>query len=142
MKNISLPQKELRLLSAQLQNFQQGYTVQQIRSLDRIIKITDEVLKPFVEGLNKILINDQSHNNEKEKQEFEIKKQSLIEAYFNLEGNKEVNCSFIDEDFDFVKSVWLRMGTLNGTKEAREAILKIDDAIQGAKEPVFEKGVN
>ncbi len=142
MRNIILPNKELRLLSAQLQNFNQGYTVEQIRSLDRVVRTMETTLKPFADGLDKLSRILVSQLSEKAKQEGEAKKQEKIVKYFDTEGNKTANCSLEDIDFEFVKAVWSRMSTFSGAKEAREAILKIDDAIRSAEEPVFKKGVN
>lgn len=139
MKTIVLPNKELRLLSGQLQNFQAGFTVQQIRSLDRVIKVMEETLKPFTEGLNKILIIESSYKNEQEKIDNEAKKENALNLFINTEGEKKMTCSFIDEDFEFIKLVWSKMVSLRGTQEAREAIIKIDDALTGASEPVFDK---
>ncbi|MBZ5529725.1 MAG: hypothetical protein LAN71_17750 [Acidobacteriia bacterium] len=136
MKNIILPAKELRLLSSQLQNFNTGYTVPQIRSLDKVIRIMETTLEPFEEKLKKILTKV-SEGNEKER---DIKKQQELEEFMKSEGEKAVSCSFEDVDFEFIKLVWEKMATLSGQKEAREAILKIDDAIQGAKEPIFTNG--
>ena len=132
MKNISLPNKELRLLSNQLQNFNVGYTVQQIRLLDKIIRSMEVILQPFNEGLTKILSIVVSQLNEKEKAEGEATKQQKLEEYLKTDGDKLVTVSLEDAEFDFVKLVWSKMATFSGSKEAREAVIKIDDAIESA----------
>jgi len=142
MKNISLPNKELRLLSGQLQNLDTGYTIPQIRSLDKVIRIIETTLKPFADGLDKILSVGVSQASEEEKQKGELKKQKELEDYFKTEGNKKVICSFEDVDFEFIKMVWSKMSTFRGQKEVREAVIRIDDAIQYANEPIFADSEN
>lgn len=127
------------MLSGQLQQFNQGFTVPQIRSLDKVIKVIEVALKPFTDGLNKILIVESSYANEKEKQENEAKKQNQIQAFINTEGEKKVTCPFEDTDFEFIRMIWSKMSSLSGAKEAREAIIKIDDAIQHATISVFKE---
>ncbi len=140
MKNIILPNNELRLLSGQLQNFNTGYTVPQIRSLDKVIRVMETTLQPFTDGLEGLLKVVVPQGNDKDRIEAENKKQEEIESYLKRDGEKIVTCPIEDVDFEFIKMVWSKMATLSGTKEAREAIIKIDDAIQGAKEPVFSNG--
>jgi len=140
MKNIILPAKELRLLANQLENFNVGYTVPQIRSLNKVLVVMEEILKPFNEGVKKIQNTLVSQVNEKEKAEGEAKKQKEFEEFIKVEGEKKVTCALEDVDFEFVKAVWNKMSTFSGVKEAREAVLKIDDAIQGATTPVFGNG--
>ena len=100
----------------------------------------EEALKPFNDGLKKIQSVIVSQVNEKEKAEGEAKKQKEFEEFIKVEGEKKVTCALEDVDFEFVKIVWSKMATFSGVKEAREAVLKIDDAIQGASEPVFTNG--
>ena len=140
MKNIILPAKELRLLTNQLENFNVGYTVPQIRSLNKVLIVMEENLKPFNEGLKKIQSVIVSQVNEKEKAEGEAKKQKEFEEFIRTEGEKKVTCALEDVDFEFVKLIWSKMSTFSGVKEAREAVLKIDDAILNASEPVFTNG--
>lgn len=137
MKNIILPAKELRLLANQLENFNVGYTVPQIRSLNKVLVVMEDSLKPFTDGLKKIQSVIVSQVNEKEKAEGEAKKQAEFNEFIKTEGEKKVTCALEDVDFEFVKLVWSKMSTFSGIKEAREAVLKIDDAIEGASEPVF-----
>ena len=136
MKNISLPNRELQLLSNMLQNFNQGFTVAQIRSLDKVIQVLESVLEPFTKGLSKIAGTELLEGKEK------AEKQKEIDKFLDTEGGKKVSCTFEDADFDFILAVWSRVSSLRGAKEVREAVLKIDDAIKSASPPVFEKGVN
>jgi len=143
MKNIILPNKELRLLSGQLQNFNAGFTVQQIRSLDRVVRVMETILQPFTEGINKILSGTEPISEtatEKEKAEIEAKKAKELEDYLKTKGEEKVTCPIEDTGFEFIKMVWSKMSSLSGLKEARETIIKIDDAIQGANTPVFDNG--
>ena len=139
MKAIALANKELRLLSGQLQNFQSGYTVEQIRSLDKVVRVMEEAVKKYVEGIDVIVKGPIAFSTPEEKQKLEQEKDEQLMEYIKTEGNKVVSISLEDTDLDFVKSVWVKMGSLSGMKEAREAIIKIDDAIKEAKEPVFTK---
>jgi hypothetical protein len=132
MKNISLPNKELRVLSAQLQNFNQGFTVTQIRSLDKVVRTMESVIQPFTEGLDKILHTVVSQINEAEKAEGEAKKNKDLEDFINTKGEEKVTCALEDSDFEFVKLIWSRMGSLRGDKDTRELVIKIDNAINGA----------
>jgi Tfp pilus assembly PilM family ATPase len=124
MKNISLPNKELRLLSLQLQNFQSGYTVDQIRSLDKAISAIDKVIQPFNTKLKELSLKEKKDDTE-------------LNDYIETEGSKIVTCSFEDTDFEFVKLVWNKMSGLSGNDVARKAILIIDDAIKAVVEPTF-----
>jgi hypothetical protein len=137
MKNIIIPNKELRLLSNQLQGFNQGYSVIQIKSLDKVIQTMELSLADFNDGLKKILSIVVSQLNEKERQEGEAEKQKQLEEFLNTKGEELVTCSFEDSDLEFIKSIWTRIGTFSGSKEAREAIIKIDEALN--TEPVFTK---
>lgn len=137
MRNLILPNKELRILSGQLQNFNQGYNVLQIRSLQRIVSNIEDKTKTFTDGLTKLFSMIVRNTSKEEHDEDEVIKQREISDYMETKGNELVTCSFQDEDFELIKTIWGRMGTLSGTKEAREAIIKIDDAIQGVTEPTF-----
>lgn len=141
MKNISLPTKELRLLSGQLQNFQSGYTVEQIRSLDKVVRVMEEAVKGYVDGLSDIVKGPIAFSTQEEREKLEKERDERLMEYIQTEGNKVVSVSLEDTDMDFVKSVWAKMGSLSGAKEAREAIIKIDDAIKNSEEPVFTNGV-
>jgi hypothetical protein len=140
MKQIALPNKELRLLSGQLQNFQSGYTVEQIRSLDKVVRVMEEAIKEYVDGIGNIVKGPIAFSTPEEKAKLEKEQDEQLMEYIKTEGNKVVSISLEDTDLDFVKSVWAKMGALSGAKEAREAIIKIDDAIKEAKEPVFTDG--
>lgn len=140
MKNIILPNKELQLLANQLQNFQTGYTVQQIRSLDKVIRTIEEQLKPFTDGLKKILETPIEGSTPEDKAKNEEKKQKAVEEYMKTKGSEKLTCTLEDTDMEFVRLIWSRMASLNGQREARETIIKIDDAIQGASAPVFTNG--
>jgi hypothetical protein len=137
MKNISLPNKELRLLSGQLQNFQSGYTVEQIRSLDKVVTVMETAIKDYVGGMTEIINAPIAFSTQEEKANLEQEKDAKIMNYIQTEGNKIASISLEDSDLDFVKSVWAKMGNISGAKEAREAIIKIDDAIKNSQAPVF-----
>jgi hypothetical protein len=126
MKQIALPTKELRLLSLQLQNFNQGFTVDQIRSLDKAVAVMDKVLQPFNSKLKELNDKPRIQGDDAELNEF-----------IDKEGSKTVSCSFEDADFEFVKLVWNKMSGLSGNDVARKAILIIDDAIKAVVEPTF-----
>lgn len=140
MKAIALANKELRLLSGQLQNFQAGYTVEQIRSLDKVVRVMEEAVKDYVQGIDDIIKAPIAFSTPQEKEKLEKEKDDSLMEYVKTVGNKVVSVSLEDTDLDFVKSVWAKMGSLSGMKEAREAIIKIDDAITNSKEPVFTNG--
>ena len=129
MKNISLPNKELRLLSGQLQNFQAGYTVEQIRLLDRVVSNMNLVLNPFIMGGNELAKKIKEKNGEEN-----------MKKYMDEEGDKLVNMIFHDPDFEFLKLIWSKMSSLSGQPEARKSIIIIDDAIKAVTEPVFKEG--
>jgi len=129
MKNISLPNKELRLLSGQLQNFQAGYTVEQIRLLDRVVSNMNLVLNPFIMGGNELAKKIKEKNGEEN-----------MKKYMDEEGDKLVNMIFHDPDFEFLKLIWSKMSSLSGQPEARKSIIIIDDAIKAVIEPVFKEG--
>jgi len=140
MKNIILPNKELRLLSGQLQNFNAGYTVQQIRSLDKVVRIMETTLRPFNEGLDKIVNEVKAVVSPEDEKKIDEKRRLEAEDYLKTKGEEKVTCPIEDIDFEFIKMVWSKMSSLSGLKEARESIIKIDDAIQGATTPVFGNG--
>lgn len=128
MKQIAIPTKELRLLSLQLQNFNQGFTVDQIRSLDKSIATIDKVIQLFNTKLKELSDKPRKEGDNEE-----------LNSYFETEGNKVITCSFEDVDFEFVKAVWNKMSGLSGNDVARKAILIIDDAIKAVVEPTFAK---
>lgn len=128
MKQIAIPTKELRLLSLQLQNFNQGFTVDQIRSLDKSIATIDKVIQLFNTKLKELSDKPRKEGDNEE-----------LNSYFETEGNKVITCTFEDVDFEFVKAVWNKMSGLSGNDVARKAILIIDDAIKAVVEPTFAK---
>ena len=139
MKNISLPNIELRILSGQLQNYQAGYTVAQIRLLDKVVRKMEDQLEPFIKGLNDITKGPIAFSTQEEREKLEKEQNDKLVKFGEEEGKKVISVSFEDTEFDFIKQVWARMGSLSGMKEARETIIKIDDAIESTKEPVFDK---
>lgn len=145
MKNIILPNKELHLLSGLLQRFNAGYTVEQIRSLDTVVRAVEMAIKPFVEGMKKITeINTESTKTDPQEklQDSETllkQKEEKFAKYMEKEGNEVSSIPLEDKEIDFVKTIWTKMSTLNGLPEAREAIIKIDDALNNASGNVFIK---
>ena len=131
MKQIVLPFKELRLLANQLQSFNQGYTVKEIRSLDNVSKVIENALKDFNKGLSAILISDASYKDEKEHETNEQAKQQRLQEFLETEGAKPATVTFDPEDLLFIKTIWGKMTNLSGIKEAREAVIKIDNALNG-----------
>lgn len=131
MKIFTLPNRELRLLSGQLQNFKVGYTVEQIRLLDRVIKTINSSIKPFEDALT-------AKVSELEKEKDEEAKNKTLENFLDTEGVKEIVITFEDVDFDFIKLIWSNMANMSGGADARSAIIKIDDAIKNASDPTFE----
>jgi malate synthase len=134
MRAIALPTKELRLLSLQLQNFQSGYTVEQIRLLDKAVSSIDKVVQPFNAKLKEL--NDKQKKISPAEPAYDDVQKELND-YVETEGNKLVSCSFEDTDFEFVKAVWSKMSGLSGNEMARKSILTIDDAIKAVVEPTF-----
>ena len=139
MKAIALTNIDLRILSGQLQNYQAGYTVAQIRLLDKVVGKMEEQLEPFVKGLKDITSGPIAFSTQEEREKLEKEQDDRVQEYAKAEGQKIQSVSFEDSEFEFIKQVWLRMGSLSGMKEARETIMKIDDAIEAATEPVFDK---
>lgn len=137
MRTIALPNKDLRLLSLQLQNYNQGFTVDQIKLLDKVVRNMEMVLKDFMDKFNKLAGIIVSNVNEDERTKEEFDKQQKINKYLNEEGNETATVSLEDNEFEFVKAVWAKIGTFSGIGEAREAILKIDEAINKSVEPIF-----
>lgn len=137
MQIASLPTRDLRLLSIQLQKFDQGYTVAQIRSLDKVVTSMELLLKDYSEGLNKLLNEKIKGETEEEKQKSETELRKKLEEFVEVEGNKKVSLMIEDEDFNFVKTFWSRLANLKGDKEVRKAILSIDDSLNSATKSVF-----
>jgi hypothetical protein len=131
MRNVILPNRELRLLANQLQGFKAGYTVEQIRLLDRVMRIMEFNLKEFNDALKIELAKEYKKPEEKDE---------ALNKFMEDMGVKEATCSFEDGDFNFIKAVWGKMTGMSGNPEARAAILIIDNAIQNASEPVFTNG--
>ena len=127
MKNISLPNKDLRILSLQIQSFQQGYTVEQIRLLDSVISSINKVLEPFDTKINEFKAKPKNEENDEE-----------LNKFFDIEGSKIVTCEFEDAHFDFIKKIWDSMGNLSGQEIARREIIVIDDALKAVSNPVFK----
>jgi len=137
MKAIALPNKELRLLSLQLQSFNQGYTVEQIRLLDKIIRNVETILKPFNDSLEKINKMEIKEGTEVEKIESQRKKEHAFNELISNEGEKEVTISVEDQEFNFIQAVWNKTATFSGISEARGSIIKIDDVLNHPTEKVF-----
>lgn len=125
MKQIALPIKELQLLSNQIQNFQGGYTVEQIRLLDKVCQSMDKVLSPFSSKLKELSQKGKEDDN------------AEFDEFIEKEGGKVSPCAFEDADFEFLKAVWSKMSGLSGASIARKAIITIDDAMKTASDPTF-----
>jgi len=134
MKAIALPIKELRLLSLQLQNFQGGFTVEQIRLLDKAITCMDEVVKGFDAKVMKMTDEIKAVLEAKKDPKEENDK---LESFMNKEGNKVVECALEDSDYEFVKAIWNKMAGFSGAGIARKSIITVDDAIKAAGVKVF-----
>lgn len=137
MMQIALTAKDLRLLSIQLQKFDQGYTVAQIRSLDKVVTSMETLLKDYSEGLNKLLNEPIKGDTEEEKQKIEMDLRKKLENFIETEGNKKISLMIEEEDFNFVKTFWSRLANLKGDKEVRKAIISIDDSLNSATKSVF-----
>jgi len=129
MMHIALPQKELRLLGFQIQKFEQGYTVEQIRILDKIVSNINKALEDF-----SVKIKDIKENKEITDEE--------VTKFFEEEGSKMADLALEDDEFQFVMLIWSRMNTLSGDELVRKSIIIIDDALKSATQPVFNKIIN
>lgn len=134
---IALPTRDLRLLSIQLQKFDQGYTVAQIRSLDKVVTSMELLLKDYSDGLNKLLNEPIKGETEEEKQKSEMELRKKLEDFVEVEGNKKISLIIEDEDLNFVKVFWSRLANLKGDKEVRKAIISIDDSLNSATKSIF-----
>lgn len=133
MKVITIPNRELRVLSNQLQNYKLGFTIAEIRTLDRVVRTMEDVLKPF----------EEKYATEKEKKyENNKEREAALNDFLNTVGKEEVACTLEEADFTFVKNLWLKMAGISGTAVIREAVIVIDDALNNAGEPVFTNNKN
>jgi len=126
MMHIALPQKELRLLSFQIQKFPAGYTVEQIRILDKVMSSVNSVLEDFTNKIEAI------------KQDKDITEEKM-NMFFEEDGNKIADLHLEEDEFQFLSQIWTRMGGLSGDELVRKSIIVIDDAFKNASAVVFNK---
>ena len=127
--HIALPNKELRLLGFQLQQFGQGYTVDQIRQLDKVVSSINTVLEDFNTKIKEIKENKDITEEE-------------LNKFFKEEGDKTADVLIEDDEYQFIMAVWTKMNGLSGDDLVRKSILVIDDALKSASQPVFNKTLN
>jgi DNA-binding transcriptional MerR regulator len=137
MMQIAFTAKDLRLLSIQLQKFDQGYTVAQIRSLDKVVTSMELLLKDYSDGLNNLLNEKITGETDEEKQKSELELRKKLEDFVEVEGNKKISLMIEDEDLNFVRMFWSKLSNLNGNKDVRKAVISIDDALNNATKSIF-----
>jgi hypothetical protein len=130
MKQIVLPNREMRLLANNLQVYNKGYTIAEIRLLDKVILRFNTALKLYDDNVVKL---ENSLKEEKDNIKIEEIKKNIED-----EDIREITCVFEDPEFNFVKSIWGQMAGFRGTDDVRSLIIKIDNAIQAVSEPIFK----
>ena len=115
MKEIELTKRELRVLSLQLENKADGFTVKQLRQLDKVLGMFESYVKDYNDGLNdvsarfreKIRSLDSSNPNYSSLvQELNNQLVEEVNGFDLLVGRNEVLIEVEDTDFDFVKGLW------------------------------------
>ncbi len=138
MKAIALEQNELHLLANQLQNFSNGYTVEELKVLDMVIQKIGKVLKPFIDGL-KDIYSEPVPQDENTRRIYEAEIESKLQLFSKEVGEKVVGVNFENNELEFIKKTWSNMTGLKGTADVRSIVIKIDKAIEEAREPIFDK---
>lgn len=135
MKTVILTRYQASLLSNQLERKVDGFTVKQLRQLNKILDKFEEPLKEYRKQVKEMSDNYQKKLASVEQEirgAVVIEYNKLTDEWNKAEGIKEDSYEFEDGDFDFLKELWSKTNGFMGIKEARDVILKIDDALQGA----------
>lgn len=138
MKQITLSKASTRNLSQQLDGKADGFTVKQLRMLDRIQTTIEDAIgdynKPIddlVKAAQKDLANDPSPEHT---QEVNTKLNTALDEYTEKYGAEKVNLLFEDEQFSFIKDIWDAASGFRGNLAARKILLEIDDSLEQAQE--------
>lgn len=134
MKQINLSKAEGRILSQQITAKTEGFTIKQLRLLDKIDLVFDSQLtdynKPIDDMIEKAKEEIKENPDDKNVQLVNATLNENLDAYTETEGIKSVTFLFEDEQFNFIKEIWEASGGFKGDKKIRKYTLSIDDAIQ------------
>lgn len=122
MKTLSFSKKQLRILTLQLQQTGDGFTIPQLRSLDKVLTVMEKPIEDFNSKITDLLRTSTSENQE------EVN--SAMETLLSFHGSEEVNLELEDADFDFIKTQWSATKGFKGDKEVREIVIAIDDILK------------
>ncbi len=122
MKTITLSAQELRILTLQIQAKGDGYSIGQLRQLDKVLDVLEEPIESYNASVEILAKENPEDLNQK------------LENLTVLPENQNKIVEIEDSDFDFVKELWSQTQGFLGNSEARKVILAIDDALNGAKD--------
>jgi len=139
MKQITLKKKDARVLTIQLENKQDGYSVADLRKLDKFIlnvleKATEDYDKK-IEELNKEMqsklkeLDTSDSNYQLKANQLNVEQGVKLNKVNDTIGEEEVKVEFEGDSFDVIKTFWETMSNVRASKDARKTILRIDDAI-------------
>lgn len=143
MKQIKLSKRALRILSLQLQQKGEGFTIKQIRQLDKVLDVVEPELKEYDEAIEKVLSESREKINKIDKEsvnysilfkEVDREASKEVEKIDEEYGVAEVKLKLEDSDFDFLKEQWTPTKGLAGNKSTRKVIIAIDDAIENPED--------
>ena len=116
MKTVRLTKQQARLLRMQIEGKESGYTIGDLRKVDKFLAAMDKLTADYDEKIDAI-------SNAEE-----------VEALDDNLGSEEISFSVEDAWFDCVKSAWKSVKNWMGNKKARALILAIDDSLGNAEE--------
>lgn len=137
MQQISLSKAALRMLGQQLELKSDGYTRQQLRTLDKVLDIIDGEISIYntsidaliEQGKKDFLVNPEAVN------EINTTVNTEIEKLTETVGKETVSLTFEDAQFTFIKEVFDTIGGFLGNKDVRKTVFEIEDAISNVKTP-------
>lgn len=131
MQQISLSKASLRMLGQQLEMKADGYTRQQLRTLDKVMDVIDSTIGDYNTSID-TLINQAKKNiaaNPENANQINETLNAELNKLYETVGKEGVSPMFEDAQFTFIKEVFDLIEGFLGNKEVRKTVFEIEDAL-------------
>lgn len=136
MKQFILSKAAARVIYIQLEGKGEGYTIKQIRLLDKIMIPFETVLTGYNSKID-TRIEQAKEELRQNPDDQEIINESMnndLDSITENEGKELITINLEDEQFIFIKEIWDAISGFRGGKDVRRLVLEVDDSLNHATE--------